>query len=55
MKVGDVEGEDLYVAMGQTLGGRYLIVYFVHKLNDQALIISAREMTKQERKTYGKK
>jgi len=28
---GDVEGEDLYAAIGQTSAGRYLLIYFVHK------------------------
>jgi len=41
--------------MGQTEEGRYLIVYFVHKLKGEALIVSARDMTKKERRSYGKK
>jgi uncharacterized DUF497 family protein len=52
---GDVEGEDLYAAMGQTAAGRYMIVYFVHKTAGDALVISARDMTKNERKSYAKK
>jgi uncharacterized DUF497 family protein len=52
---GDVEGEDLYAAMGQTESGRYLIIYFVHKMTGEALVISARDMTKKERKLYAKK
>ncbi len=52
---GDVEGEDLYVAMGQTAAGRYLIIYFVHKRTGEALIISARDMTKKEKRSYAKK
>lgn len=55
IEVGDVEGEDMYSAMGQTDAGRYLIIYFVHKIGDEALIISARDMTSKERRTYGKK
>ena len=55
IEVGDVEGDDMYSAMGQTDAGRYLIVYFVHKIGDEALIISARDMTAKERRTYGKK
>lgn len=51
---GDVEGEDIYAALGQTKAGRYLTVYFVHKKTGEALIISARDMTRKERKTYGK-
>lgn len=52
---GDVEGEDLYAALGQTEAGRYLIVYFVHKITGEALVVTAREMTKKERKSYAKK
>ena len=51
---GDVEGENLYAALGQTRAGRYLIVYFVHKKTGEALMISARDMTRKEKKTYGK-
>jgi len=52
---GDVEGEDLYAALGQTAAGRYLMVYFVHKRTGEALVISARDMTPNERKSYAKK
>ena len=31
IELGDVEGEDLYVAMSRTAAGRYLMIYFVHK------------------------
>jgi uncharacterized DUF497 family protein len=55
IETGDVEGEDLYAALGQTESGRYLVVYFVHKATGEALIVSAREMTKKEKRTYGKK
>lgn len=52
---GDVAGEDLYAAMGQTDAGCYLTVYFVYKTTGEALVISAREMTRKERRAYGKK
>jgi hypothetical protein len=52
---GDVEGEDLYAALGQTEAGRFLIIYFVHKRTGEALSISARDMTRKERKSYAKK
>ncbi|PJH74730.1 MAG: hypothetical protein CO064_10430 [Anaerolineae bacterium CG_4_9_14_0_8_um_filter_58_9] len=55
IETGDVEGEDLYAALGQTEAGRYLIVYFVYKATGEALVVSAREMTKKERRTYAKK
>ena len=54
-------GEDMYSASGQSDGGRYLIVYFIYKPPNenrpfkQGLIISARDMTSQERKQYGRK
>ena len=51
---GDVEGEDLYAALGQTEAGRYLTVYFVRKKTGEALVISARDMTRKERRAYGK-
>ena len=55
IETGDVEGEDLYAALSQTAAGRYLIVYFVYKTTGDALIISARNMTKKEKKSYAKK
>jgi hypothetical protein len=53
---GNTPGEDVYVAFGQTLGGRYLVVFFVYKPDTAtAIIISARDMTEKERRTYGRK
>lgn len=53
---GRTPGNDVYVAFGQTYGGRYLAVFFVYKPeNHTAIIISAREMSAKERKTYGRK
>lgn len=53
---GYIEGNDVYVAFGQTFGGRYLAVYFVHKPDTAtAIIISTRDMTEKERKAYGRK
>ena len=49
---GRVKGEDLYTAYGQTVGGRYLIVLFIHKELVSALPISARDMTDSERRYY---
>lgn len=48
-------GENVYSAFGQTDGGRYLSIFFVRKMNGQALILSARDMTDSERRQYGKK
>ncbi|MFQ5685956.1 MAG: BrnT family toxin [Candidatus Scalindua sp.] len=52
---GHRKGENVYAAMGQTHAGRYLMVFFVYKKNKQALILSARDMTRAERTKYGKK
>jgi len=52
---GRVEGEHLYNALGQTKNGRYLSVFFIRKLNSKVLIVTARDMNKNERKRYGKK
>ena len=52
---GNVEGEDLYNALGKTKGGRYLSVFFIKKLGNKALIITARDMNKRERGRYEKK
>jgi uncharacterized DUF497 family protein len=41
--------------MGQTHAGRHLIVFFVHKKSQEALVLSARQMTDNERKRYDKK
>jgi uncharacterized DUF497 family protein len=52
---GDREGEDVYLALGQTYAGRYLTVLFIYKFSSQALILSARNMAKKERKLYDRK
>lgn len=52
---GDVAGEDLYSALSQTDDGRYLIIFFIYKPNGEALVISARDMSSKERRSYGKK
>jgi hypothetical protein len=52
---GKISGEDLYSAMGQTISGRYLIVYFIHKIGNNALVISARDMDARERRQYERK
>ena len=48
-------GENLYVAYGQTEAGRYLAIFFIHKLTGEALIISARDMDDKERRRYERK
>ena len=49
---GRVQGEDVYVAYGQTTAGRYLVVFFILKYQMAALPISARDMTQAERRYY---
>jgi uncharacterized protein len=49
------EGEDVYSASGQTDAGRYLIVFFIYKTGNTALILSARDMDSRERKRYERK
>lgn len=50
------DNENVYAAFGQTLGGRYLALFFVFKpSNHTAIIISARDMTKKEKRHYGRK
>ena len=49
---GHRQGENVYSALGQTRGGRYLIVFFVYKKGGAALVLSARDMTPRERKRY---
>ena len=55
MEKGDREGEDVYLALGQTEAGRYLAVLFIYKRTKEALILSARDMAKKERRLYGRK
>lgn len=52
---GEREGEDVYLALGQTDAGRYLAVLFIYKPSARALILSARDMADKERKMYGRK
>jgi uncharacterized protein len=52
---GGRNGEDVYISLGQSNGGRYLAVLFIYKKTREALILSARDMAARERKQYGKK
>ncbi len=54
MNKGHFRGEDVYRALGQTDAGRYLVVFFIHKLTHEALILSARDMDDKERKSYAR-
>jgi uncharacterized DUF497 family protein len=52
---GEREGEDVYLALGQSDAGRYLAILFIYKKTREALILSARDMAQKERRQYGKK
>ena len=49
---GQVKGENLYVAYGQTTSGRYLVIFFIRRRQAAALPISARDMSLSERRYY---
>ena len=49
------KGEDVYIALGRSEAGRYLAVVFIHKKNNDALILSARDMAIKERRQYERK
>ena len=55
---GNRPGENIYTALGQTDAGRYLFVVFIYKPRNQdrrmsrAVVTSARDMDKKERKRY---
>jgi uncharacterized protein len=49
---GRVDGEDVYAAYGQTGAGRYVTAIFILKLDRMALMITARDMDRKERKQY---
>jgi len=55
MEKGERKGEDVYLALGQTDAGRYLSVLFIYKRTKEALILSARDMARKERRQYGRK
>lgn len=52
---GRVEGEHVYNALGRTQYGRYLSVFFIRKSDKRALILTARDMNRAERKRYEEK
>ena len=44
----------IFRVVGQTDDGRYLAVFFIYKGANSALVISARDASSGERKSYGK-
>lgn len=55
MRKGRFRGEHVYRGLGRTKVGRYLTVFFIYKRTGEALILSAREMDKKERRSYATK
>lgn len=55
LEKGERPREDAYMALGRTHAGRYLFIVFIHKLNSDALILSARDMKRKERRRYENK
>lgn len=54
VRKGNVKGEDVYAAYGQTNEGRYLIIFYIRKSNNAILPISGRDMDESERNYYEK-
>lgn len=52
---GERKDEDVYLALGRSDTGRYLTVFFIYKKTREALILSARDMARKERRNYGRK
>jgi len=52
VKRGNVRGEDIYLALGQTEVGRHLSIFFIYKKSQDAIVISARDMDGKERREY---
>ena len=48
-------GDDVYAAFGQTESGRYLMAVFIFKRPHSALLVTCRDMTNREKRTYGKR
>lgn len=49
---GNRAGENMYAAYGRTGAGRYLVVFYIAKIDGRPLIISARDMSRPERRRY---
>jgi uncharacterized DUF497 family protein len=55
VELGNRPGEDVYSVCGQTNAGRYLIVFFIYKAGNIALVVSGRDMDSSERRYYERK
>ncbi len=47
--------DDRHLALGRTQAGRYLVVVFRYLGNGVVRVLTAREMSVKERRSYGKK
>ena len=47
-----VEGEDLYLTLGTSRAGRRLAVFFIRKQGGNALVVTARDMKRCERRQH---
>src|ERR1051325_1614425 len=54
MSKGQVRGENVYAAFGQSEAGRYLVIFYILKLTGAIMPISGRDMDEAERKYYGR-
>lgn len=52
---GSVPGEDVWIALGRTDGGRLLLVVYIEKKDGRLFIVSARDMGPKERRLYERK
>ena len=55
VEAGYTPGDDVFAATGQTDAGRYLVVVFIYKRGNMALIVTARDMDKKERRRHERK
>ena len=42
----------MYRVLGRATAGRYLVVFFIYKRTGAALMLSARDMERKERRIY---
>ena len=49
---GKIKGEDAYIAYSRTFEGRYLFIVLIYKLNNTAIVVTARDMSPRERRYY---
>ena len=47
---GKVKGENIYPAFGQTIGGRYMVIFYIRKSAGSIVPVRVRDMDDKERK-----